>query len=102
MLCDFIAAPGAFAFKSAYDEDYARFAPGVLLELENVCRTHVRKDCGLRWLDSCSAPDNELLNRLYLERRTLCNLTISSGHALANLYVARLPWLKRLQQRLKR
>jgi hypothetical protein len=102
MVCDFIAAPGAFAFKSAYDEAYARYAPGVLLELENVCRAHDRRDRGLRWLDSCSAPDNELLNRLYLERRSLCNLTISSGHPLANLYVARLPWLKRVQQRLKR
>lgn len=102
MVCDLIASPGAFAFKSAYDETYARYAPGVLLELENICRAHARQDRGLRWLDSCSAPDNELLNRLYLERRTLCNLTISSGQALSNLYVARLPWLKRSLQRLKR
>lgn len=101
MLCDFLAPPGAFAFKSAYDEAFARFAPGVLLELENVSKAHARKARGLQWLDSCSAPDNELLNRLYLERRTLCNLTISSGSALANLYVASLPVLKRFRQRLK-
>ena len=102
MVCDFIAAPGAFAFKSAYDEAYARFAPGVLLELENIRRAHARKAHGLHWLDSCSAPNNELLNRLYLERRTLSNLIISNGHVLSNLYVTCLPWLKAIRQRLKR
>ena len=36
--CNFLSGEGSFAFKIAYDEDYARFSPGTLLELENVRR----------------------------------------------------------------
>ena len=31
-----VTAPGAFSFKTAFDEDYARFSPGVLLQIENL------------------------------------------------------------------
>ncbi len=34
MKCNLLAGDGAVAFKIAYDEDYARFSPGVLLEIE--------------------------------------------------------------------
>ena len=38
--CNFLAGQGSFAFKIAYDEAYARYSPGVLLELENIRRLH--------------------------------------------------------------
>ena len=34
MLANFITPPGAYSFKTAFDEDYARFSPGMLLQLE--------------------------------------------------------------------
>lgn len=93
MLCDLLAPPGRYAFKTAYDEDYARYAPGVLLELENACHTF-RAPRGVAWLDSCAAPDNALLNRLYPDRRSLTDLTICA------LGVARLgPWAVRATKR---
>ncbi|MFM7348650.1 MAG: GNAT family N-acetyltransferase [Erythrobacter sp.] len=36
MLANFITPPGAFSFKTAFDESLARFSPGVLLQLENL------------------------------------------------------------------
>ena len=36
MLANFITAPGAFSFKTTYDEAYSRFSPGVLLQCENL------------------------------------------------------------------
>jgi CelD/BcsL family acetyltransferase involved in cellulose biosynthesis len=36
MLANFITAPGAYSYKTAFDEAYARFSPGMLLQLENL------------------------------------------------------------------
>ena len=97
MLCDFLAPPGRYAFKTAYDEDHARFAPGVLLEIENARQTFADSR-GVEWLDSCAAPDNALLNRLYPDRRTLSDLTAcTQGLAWAGLQLS--AGLKRLWQR---
>lgn len=96
MLCDLLAPPGRYAFKTAYDEDYSRYAPGVLLELENACLAF-REPRGAAWLDSCAAPDNALLNRLYPDRRALCDLTICA------LDAARLgPWAASAMKRWRR
>ncbi len=36
MLANFLTPPGAFAYKTAFYEDYARFSPGVLLQRHNL------------------------------------------------------------------
>ena len=36
MLANFVAPPGAFSFKTTFDERFARFSPGVLLQRENL------------------------------------------------------------------
>ena len=36
MLVNFLTPPGSFSFKTVFDEDYARFSPGVLIQLENL------------------------------------------------------------------
>ena len=48
----FTAAPGAFSFKTAYAEEFAKRCPGVLLEVENIRRVHALPQ--IRWMDSCT------------------------------------------------
>ena len=36
MLVNFLTPPGSFSFKTVFDEGYARFSPGVLIQLENL------------------------------------------------------------------
>jgi CelD/BcsL family acetyltransferase involved in cellulose biosynthesis len=36
MLVNFLTSPGSFSFKTAFDEGYSRFSPGVLLQIENL------------------------------------------------------------------
>lgn len=60
---------GGFAFKIAYDEAYARFSPGVLLELDNL--RHVLDDSPLSWMDSCADPNHPMIDHLWRERRTI-------------------------------
>jgi hypothetical protein len=102
MICDLFAPPARFAFKVAFDEGYAKFSPGVLLELENIRRAHAQKAQGLEWLDSCTSPDNSMLNRLWLERRPFYDLHISNGSYWVDAYRLTALVLKRLRQRLKR
>ncbi|HJY78438.1 MAG TPA: GNAT family N-acetyltransferase [Burkholderiales bacterium] len=98
--CNLLSGEGSFAFKIAYDEDYARFSPGTLLELENIRRFHARPD--LRWMDSCADPDHFMANRLWLDRRRLADLVTTTGRAAGDLMVSSLPLLHWMSRTLRR
>jgi CelD/BcsL family acetyltransferase involved in cellulose biosynthesis len=94
--CNFVSGSGAFAFKIAFDEEFARSSPGVLLEIENIRRLHEMRH--LSWMDSCAIPKHFMINRLWPDRRTLETFVVSTGTATANLVVSALPllrWVKR-------
>lgn len=73
MLVNFIAAPGSFSFKIAFDEEYARYSPGVLIQLENL-RVLARGDIG--WMDSCAAENHPMIDSLWGERRSVVRVTV--------------------------
>jgi CelD/BcsL family acetyltransferase involved in cellulose biosynthesis len=100
MKCNLLAGDGAFAFKIAFDERYRRFSPGALLELENIRRFHARP--GLRWMDSCAAPEHFMANRLWIDRRGLATLMTAKAKILSGLVVSSLPLLRRLYRSLPR
>ena len=76
MLANFIAPPGAFSFKTAYDERYARFSPGVLLQRENLDLL-ARDD--IAWADSCAAADHPMIERIWREKRRIVRLSVAIG-----------------------
>lgn len=76
MLANFITPPGAFSFKTAFDEDYARFSPGMLLQLENLALLE-RPD--VEWADSCAAQGHPMIERLWREHRRIVSRNISIG-----------------------
>jgi CelD/BcsL family acetyltransferase involved in cellulose biosynthesis len=73
MLINFLAPPGSFSFKIAYDEAYARFSPGVLLELDNLDLL-ARGD--IEWMDSCAAENHPMIDSLWAERRTVVRVSV--------------------------
>lgn len=75
--CSYVAGGVDFCFKIGYDEAFARFGPGRELELRMVERFHA--DPSLRLLDSCTAPDNELYNRLWRDRRELVSTVVPAA-----------------------
>jgi hypothetical protein len=95
--CYFRAGPAAFWFKPAFDERYAKFSPGLLLKTEITRRLHEVPD--LRWVDSCTAADNESLDGLWNERRTILSLVVSTGRGLGDFAVSLLPLLRWLSRR---
>ena len=96
MKCSFVTGEGSFFFKPAYDEEYARHAPGVLLEVETIRRLHAHSQ--VRWMDSCTTPDNHMLNRMWIDRRVIQTIVVATDKRLGGLAVSLIPllrWLKR-------
>ncbi len=73
MLVNFLTPPGSFSFKTAFDEDYARFSPGVLIQRENLSILD-RPD--IDWMDSCAAADHPMIDSLWGERRAIVRVTV--------------------------
>jgi len=76
MLVTFLTAPGAYSFKTAFDENYARFSPGVLLQRENLA---VLERPEIAWTDSCAASDHPMIDHLWRERRHVGRLSVAIG-----------------------
>ncbi len=87
MLANFITPPGAYSFKTAYDERYARFSPGVLLQRENLDLL-ARQD--IAWSDSCAAADHPMIERIWREKRTIARVSIAIGGPLRRVVAAAL------------
>jgi CelD/BcsL family acetyltransferase involved in cellulose biosynthesis len=101
--CNLRAGNGGFAFKIAYDEEFAKYSPGVQLEVANIDRLHDAEPDGAtpaswraptRWMDSCAIPDHPMINRLWSERRVVRRLAISTHNRLGDLALAALPLRK--------
>ena len=76
MSCYFVSDDKAFGFKMAYDENFARYAPGIILT-RKLMESH-GTDTGLIF-DSCSAPDAAMINELWPDRRSIADLVIETG-----------------------
>jgi hypothetical protein len=87
MLANFITAPGAFSFKTTFDEAYSRFSPGVLLQCENLLMLD-RDD--VAWTDSCAAQDHPMIDHIWRERRAVGRISIAIGGKLRRAAFARL------------
>lgn len=73
MLVNFLSGTGSFSFKTTFDEGYARFSPGVLLQLENL-KILERRD--IDWMDSCAAEDHNMIDSLWSGRRHIGRFSI--------------------------
>ncbi len=95
--CNLLADPGIFYFKVAYDEAFAEFSPGIRLEVESFHLFHERAQS--EWVDSCSDPNNETMNRLLPERRALVTLVLIKPGVRATLTAGALRTGRRLRER---
>ncbi|HST37464.1 MAG TPA: GNAT family N-acetyltransferase, partial [Allosphingosinicella sp.] len=74
MLVNFLTPPGSFSFKTVFDEDYARFSPGVLIQLENL--RNVLTSDEIAWMDSCASEDHPMIDGLWTERRSIVRVSV--------------------------
>ncbi|MBZ5508829.1 MAG: GNAT family N-acetyltransferase [Acidobacteriia bacterium] len=89
----------AFGYKISYQEKYARYSPGSLLEVESIRRVHQHPE--IQWLDSCVAPSfSHYLP--WLDKRSIADITFSTGGMRGNGVLAVAPILRSLGKTLTR
>ena len=72
-----LGGSGGYAFKTAYDEAFSRFSPGVIVEVDRIRALHELPD--VQWMDSFTSPGNVVLNRLWNQRVKIQGLTFATG-----------------------
>jgi hypothetical protein len=95
MLANFLCPPGSFSFKTAFDERYARFSPGVLLQRENLALLD-RAD--IDWCDSCASADHPMIDHVWRERRSIGRYSIGIGGPLRRTAFRALSWAETRNQ----
>lgn len=96
--CNLIAGEGSYAWRTAYDERYAEYSPGVMAEMESVRAFHALP--GVSWMDSLTDPRNATLNRLWPHRRTMQSVLLGFG-AWGEMWVSMLPMMRWAAGRVK-
>jgi CelD/BcsL family acetyltransferase involved in cellulose biosynthesis len=76
MLATFLSSPGAFSFKTAYDEAFASSSPGVQLQQAFL---DILADDGFAWTDSCAAPGHPMIDHFWRERRAIGRINVAVG-----------------------
>jgi CelD/BcsL family acetyltransferase involved in cellulose biosynthesis len=77
----------AWFWKVAYDEDFARFSPGVMLSVE--LTGDLLDDPDVLRADSCATADHPMIDHLWRERLALSNRLIAARGGRAAFAVAR-------------
>ncbi|MGD9663750.1 MAG: GNAT family N-acetyltransferase [Novosphingobium sp.] len=75
-LTSFMAAPGGFGYKTAYDERYARYSPGLMLQRAFL---KILEQDDVDWCDSCAAPDHPMIDHFWRERRRIVRVNVAIG-----------------------
>lgn len=76
MLATFLTPPGAFMFKTAFDEALGPFSPGVLLQRENLAMLGAPN---IGWVDSCAGDDHPMITHLWREHRPVGRVSLAIG-----------------------
>ncbi|MEA2306900.1 MAG: hypothetical protein QOH43_4180 [Solirubrobacteraceae bacterium] len=97
MKCNLRSGDGVFCFKIAFAEDVGRHSPGIQLEVDNVAAFHAGPAA---FTDSCAAPDNEMINRLWPDRRTVATTLVPTRGALGAVARRALPATISIRERI--
>ena len=73
MLVNFLSSDGGFGFKTAFDEEYSRFSPGVLLQIDNL---NFLDQPAIGWIDSCAAEHHPMIDSIWSGRRHIGRFSI--------------------------
>lgn len=98
MLVNFLTPPGSFSFKTVFDEAWARFSPGVLIQLENL---KILDDPRIAWMDSCAVEDHPMIDSLWTERRAIVRVSVPLRGAKRRATYALCTGLERLSAAIK-
>jgi len=91
MKCNLTSGGEGFAWKIAYDERFAKFSPGLLLE--DAHKSYFFEQQELTRIDACAAADHPLFRRVWEGSQCMQHLLIPCGTVASEFYCAALPLL---------
>ena len=97
-----VAQDTGYLWKIAYDEDFARFSPGVLL-IEQFSQ-QLLTDKTVALVDSCAGEGYAMIEGLWSGRRAICDLMIGLGRGQTPAFLASLArerFRRRLREKVK-
>ncbi|HVL36089.1 MAG TPA: GNAT family N-acetyltransferase, partial [Burkholderiales bacterium] len=97
--CNLLAGEASYAFRTAYDEAFAAYSPGLMAEVHSIREFHALPS--VAWMDSMTDPNNELLNRLWKHRRSYQTLLVGTG-VWGELWTSTVPLLRWAKRRTRR
>lgn len=77
---------GIFLCKLTYDEELARYSPGIQLHFDTIDHFHRTTDAA--WVDSCTYENNPTLLWVYPDRRTVSSTVVATGGLVDRLFLA--------------
>lgn len=81
MLASFLSGGGAYSFKIAYDEAFAKYSPGALLMMKAIGA--FQSDPGIAWVDSCAIPNHPMIDHIWAQRRGIRAVNAATVHPLS-------------------
>lgn len=91
LLCDLSSKAVSYAYKTAYDNQYSEFSPGFLAEFHNIENMY---DCGVSLSDSCTASDNQTINRLWNSTIRFQHIVVPLRGGIASLATSLMPLIQ--------
>jgi hypothetical protein len=87
-----------YSFKTAFDENYAPFSPGLQIEIGNIASMHQGE---IQLADSCTASDNSTINRIWGQRLEFQSLVIGLRPGISNWATRIMPSLQTAAHKMK-
>lgn len=96
--CAVRSGEGLFLLRTAYDDRFARYGPGVQLEIAT--GRHLLESTDARWMDPCSGPANAFYDDLLPHRTAVASVAVALGRGGSALLAAR-PVIRPVVRRLR-
>lgn len=98
MLSDIYSTEFSYCYKTAYNEEFSSFSPGLQTEFKNI--EYLHRD-GIELADSCTSASTPPVNRIWGQKLAFQNLVLSLSPGLARTAVKALPMTQSIVHRLR-
>lgn len=99
MLCDLHSGDRGYSYKTAFADEMQDYSPGLMAEMHNIQNMH---DDGVRFMDSCTSPDNAMINRIWKGRTRFQSLIVPLQGRLTRWATAMMPLMQQASRCLPR
>ena len=99
MLCDLYSDNFGYSYKTAIADDMKEFSPGLMAEIHNIQNMH---ENDVQFSDSCTLPNNELINRIWKGRTRFQSLVVPLRGRLSHWATATMPMMQQLSRTFSR